>query len=951
MKDFLLYFFIFGCVGQLSGQQFSARAYDVLLHSKIGASLSSDEIRDAVISSQHYGSISGLHYIYLQQRFEGVEVENALSTMAFAFDGTCVHHVTTFAPDISARVLRKKKIAAHDALKIAFNEMGHHKADLIKLDRARDTSGCIWFDSPNISRRAIPVRLLWTKVQTSYVLAYETWIEERSGDHVWRVLLDAATGAIIRQEDQWLKCSFDHLESTSQFSVKPSVGHHRSFLTSLSSSYTVLPLYTESPSHGEWQVVTDPADPVASPFGWHDTDGVPGAEFQDTRGNNVFTQEDIDGNDILGNRAFGGQDLSFDFTISSNVAPQDNLDAALTNLFYWSNINHDVFYHYGFDEAAGNYQVNNYGSDGLGEDPVFTDAQDGSDRNNAQFLTLGDGSSARMEMFLWGQDLFDSEVSFSPALPLLGQSISSIESDFSLQNKLAALGPIVGELVLLEDPSGHLACADSLISNASELAGKIVLVDRGLCFFVEKVRNAARFGAIAVIVCNNEPGDPVIMSGDGQDITIPTVMIRQSDCDLLKHELIDKDIMVTIRRAVREEDLDSSLDNLIITHEYSHGLSIRLTGGSRVAVCLNNEEQMGEGWSDYFGLMLTTDWDQAAGNQRRGVGTYLVNQNKGGVGIRNFPYSTNMSINPVTYNDIRDFSIPHGVGSVWCSMLWDMTWEIIETEGVSTDIYHGKAGNNVSVQLVVEGLKLQPCNPGFVDGRDAILQADSLLYGGRHQYAIWKAFARRGLGIGAHQNNANSTSDGISSFDLPENFKTRIESFSADDSLRSIVLKWQSSQEFGNKEFQLERSLNGLSYQPLANIPGHETKTTPTAYAYEDRNVDPGILYHYRLSRTDDRNIRTEVAIDSAIIVDVDELVVFPNPSNSVTFLKVAPSIPGPFSLAIFDPMGRTVHFEQLEEAELHQSHNLDTTRFSPGVYVVEISNGLEQFRRKLVVL
>ncbi|MEG2429795.1 MAG: phosphoribosylglycinamide synthetase C domain-containing protein, partial [Oscillospiraceae bacterium] len=50
---------------------------------------------------------------------------------------------------------------------------------------------------------------------------------------------------------------------------------------------------------------------------------------------------------------------------------------------------------------------------------------------------------------------------------------------------------------------------------------------------------------------------------------------------------------------------DGSLDNGIIAHEYGHGISNRLTGPISNANCLSNLEQMGEGWSDFFGLMIT----------------------------------------------------------------------------------------------------------------------------------------------------------------------------------------------------------------------------------------------------------------------------------------------------------------------------------------------------------
>ena len=50
-------------------------------------------------------------------------------------------------------------------------------------------------------------------------------------------------------------------------------------------------------------------------------------------------------------------------------------------------------YQYGFDEAAGNFQANNYGRGGSGNDSVLAEAQDGSGTNNANFTTPADGQS------------------------------------------------------------------------------------------------------------------------------------------------------------------------------------------------------------------------------------------------------------------------------------------------------------------------------------------------------------------------------------------------------------------------------------------------------------------------------------------------------------------------------------------------------------------------------
>ena len=82
-------------------------------------------------------------------------------------------------------------------------------------------------------------------------------------------------------------------------------------------------------------------------------------------------------------------------------------------------------------------------------------------------------------------------------------------------------------------------------------------------------------------------------------------------------------------------------------------------------------------------------------------------------------------------------------------------------------MYNGTGGNNIAMQLVIDGLKLQPCSPGFVDGRDAILAADLLNYGGAHQCLIWEVFANRGLGFSASQGSSMSRTDQVAAFDVP----------------------------------------------------------------------------------------------------------------------------------------------------------------------------------------
>jgi hypothetical protein len=225
-------------------------------------------------------------------------------------------------------------------------------------------------------------------------------------------------------------------------------------------------------------------------------------------------------------------------------------------------------------------------------------------------------------------------------------------------------------------------------------------------------------------------------------------------------------VNVTLGGDVDIVNLDGDFDNGVIAHEYGHGVSSRLTGGASEADCLMNDEQAGEGWSDFFALIMTTTPASTA-DQARGIGNFASNDTFDGNGIRPYPYSRDMEVNPVTYGDVSSSVVPHGVGLIWCSMLWDLYWNMVDKYGNSNDLYATNGGNNKAIQLVMEGLRLQACSPGFVDSRDAILAADELLFDGANSCLIWRTFARRGLGYSADQGSSDMVGDETEAFDLP----------------------------------------------------------------------------------------------------------------------------------------------------------------------------------------
>ena len=806
--------------------QTAARAY--LQANRAGLGLTAADLADVVARDEYVSAPSGLRHLYLQQRHAGVEVDGAVLAVTLSPANAVLSVGNRFVGGLAGRVnAATPTVPAVQAVATAAASRGlTPTVPFAPLSAAFVSDG-------GVAKGSIPVRLVYARRPDGALrLAWEVGIYTRDEQHYWSVHVDAASSAVLDVTDRVINDAFGggpavetdaHLSAwTAGPTPRPlgalgtravfgpfvaALGAPRSGAArsgppyadraaaplagpiagplasafAAAGSYRVFDRPVESPLHGARTLVTTAGDPTASRLGWHH-DGT--AAYTITKGNNVWATTDSLGAEV-GLSPDGGAGLAFDFPLDLTRQPGAYSNAALTNLFYWNNLVHDVFYRYGFTEAAGNFQQTNFGLGGAEGDGVLAQAQDGGGTNNANFLTLTDGVPGRMQMYLW-----------QPSLPatLRLNTPAGIAGDYLALE--AGFGPALSDPGLTRDvvyavpangcgftppttlPAGFLP---KPFDNAVAVNGRIALVDRGGCAFVEKVANAQLSGAAGVIVVNNVPGAAPITMGSsspapagpdpiGSTILIPSVMVTFETGAAIKANLPVPGGNATMLRVGGPVPLrDGDLDNAIVTHEYGHGISTRLTGGpSKTGSCLANEEQGGEGWSDWFALMMTMDASDAE-SRARGVGTYVVFEGTDGLGIRPARYSTDLGVNPYTYGDVTnpEVSVPHGVGFIWATMLWEVTWRFVERYGFDPDLQHGTGGNNRAIQLVMDALKLQPCSPGFVDARNAILAADKLTNGGADQDLLWAAFAKRGLGYSAVQGSSDDLTDNTEAFDLP----------------------------------------------------------------------------------------------------------------------------------------------------------------------------------------
>jgi Zn-dependent metalloprotease len=193
-------------------------------------------------------------------------------------------------------------------------------------------------------------------------------------------------------------------------------------------------------------------------------------------------------------------------------------------------------------------------------------------------------------------------------------------------------------------------------------------------------------------------------------------------------------------------------DGDIVFHEYTHGLSNRLVIDALGNSTLGNIQAgaMGEAWSDWYALDFLNDQGYVADTKADGeviLGGYVG----AGTGIRSEPTdcpvgstsakcpgkANQTKAGGYTYGDfghIRTGNTPevHADGEIWAQTLWDL---------------RNTLGSKKTESLVTRAMELSPANPSFLDERNAILQADMVVNGGKAHDKIWKVFAHRGMGF------------------------------------------------------------------------------------------------------------------------------------------------------------------------------------------------------------
>jgi extracellular elastinolytic metalloproteinase len=372
-----------GVLGVAVGETGVAAARRFLKLGSHAFGLSAEEV-DALDAAKVYATATtGWEHVQFLQRIDGIAVHRGNVRVNLDARGGVINVAGEYFPGLAVNA-SMPVVSAEAALHAAATGIGLTGQVPEVLSREAAGERRTVFAAGGEYLEPTEVRLLYfPDAAGRATLTWEVvvWEDVTGYDNQYRVLIDAVTGEAL----------FRRL-LTLYMPTGPADAHGLVFDCSDPDNC----VQTDEPFAG---------DTIASPSHWV-ADGQ-----SETVGNNIVCRSDYRGNndDLNNPKADGGNQLDFDHVFQDSYANGgsffDDTDPGIVNGFYWGNVIHDHWHALGFDEAAGNFQDDNFGNGGLGGDHVNVDVQDSASisliRNNANWNPTNDGTPPRTNYYLW----------------------------------------------------------------------------------------------------------------------------------------------------------------------------------------------------------------------------------------------------------------------------------------------------------------------------------------------------------------------------------------------------------------------------------------------------------------------------------------------------------------------------------------------------------------------
>jgi len=356
-----------------NGKTFTLHESDVL------DTANAEKTRDVV--TQH----NGMRSVTWRQQQNGMEIFGAHLALNLTKDGRIIN--------IQSRALHVPSLRFHD---------GGEKLKWGKLKAEMGEKGF------QVSGFITQPSLIWYPLDMiSVVKAWDVWVskaqgergfgqdeqdrQDGNGEEIHRLIVRADTGEVVEDinltyglED----ASYRVYASDSPLPMTPG--------PDAPTNYTPTEVSRELVTIAAWST-------NASPGGWIN-DG------QDLlQGNNAIVYADRNDNDARDDPVVTGTTYRvFDYPCDLTLQPEAYEEQSQIQAFYWANLFHDRMYDFGFDEAAGNFQSDNFGRGGSQGDALIVEVQNGGDlgypeANKAWYSGWGDGSQGVVHMNIFGR--------------------------------------------------------------------------------------------------------------------------------------------------------------------------------------------------------------------------------------------------------------------------------------------------------------------------------------------------------------------------------------------------------------------------------------------------------------------------------------------------------------------------------------------------------------------
>ncbi|MBI4469430.1 MAG: M36 family metallopeptidase [Acidobacteria bacterium] len=378
-------------------------AVDFLKQVSEAYELTPSEVESVVVQRTYSSAHNGVTHVTMQQRYRGLDVFDAVFTVNVDKEGRVINAGGDLYPQLGLPV--EPRLDAEQAVTRAASLVAPQfvaSYGVRRLDDDPAWPGELRFYAAPFNEE-IRARLVVFPLGSEARLGWTIRVLEPMGVHLYQLVIDATNGTLLYRQN--LTMALGHRQEPhalvfDRASPQPPLLHPST------------PPTGEAPPPPFVARVLKPlrGDTVASPGGWIGGDQI------ETVGNNAIVREDRAGDSdlTLGSTASdAGGNLSFPLTLGpGSPQPTTFTESAITNIFYWINVAHDYFYGLGFDEQSGNYQTENFGRGGKGNDPIRVEVQKGADLgcfpncstpvlNNAYFVPAADGRSGRIATLLW----------------------------------------------------------------------------------------------------------------------------------------------------------------------------------------------------------------------------------------------------------------------------------------------------------------------------------------------------------------------------------------------------------------------------------------------------------------------------------------------------------------------------------------------------------------------